>query len=711
MPETPIRVLLVEDNPRDQRFVEEILARSATPFELETRARLAEGVARLREGGIDVLLLDLSLPDSSPPETFARAHGAAPQVPVVVLSGHSDDALALRAVRDGAQDYLSKREATPALVERALRYALERQGFAAALRESEERYSLAVAGANDGIWDWNLETGHAYFSPRWKTMLGYAGDEVGARIEEWLGRIHEDDRGAVERALTAHIEGRQPHFEQEMRMLRKDGSPLWALVRGLAVRDPMGRPLRMAGSLSDISARKSSEAQLLHDAFHDALTGLANRQLFLDRLGREMIQAQRRPGTHFAVLFFDLDRFKNINDSLGHALGDALLVELARRLTDILRPGDTVARLGGDEFAVLATDLTTPLDSLPIAERIQDVLRSPFAAGAQHVFSSASIGIALSSPSYAGPGEMLRDADIAMYRAKAAGRDRYEVFDETMHASAVALLRLETELRRSLEQERFVMHYQPIVSLQSGRIAGFEALVRWDHPERGLVSPERFIGVAEESGLIVPLGWWVLRAACRQARAWQELHPGEPPLYMSVNMSGKIVLQADMEERILGILEEMSLPPESLRLEITENVIMDHAAEVLRKLQRLRLMGIKFSIDDFGTGYSSLAYLQEFSYDTLKIDRSFIAGMEHRDGGSAIVQTIVALAGILHMNVVAEGVETPVQLARLREIGCPQGQGFWFSRPVDPAAAAALLRQSPPWQPGPEATGAEVVAS
>ena len=370
-----------------------------------------------------------------------------------------------------------------------------------------------------------------------------------------------------------------------------------------------------------------------------------------------------------------------------------------------------MARLGGDEFAVLATDLTTPLDSLPIAERIQDVLRSPFAAGAQHVFSSASIGIALSSPSYAGPGEMLRDADIAMYRAKAAGRDRYEVFDETMHASAVALLRLETELRRSIEQERFVMHYQPIVSLQTGRIAGFEALVRWDHPERGLVPPERFIGVAEESGLIVPLGWWVLRSACRQARAWQQLHPGEPPLYMSVNVSGKIVLQADMEERILGILEEMGLPPESLRLEITENVIMDHAAEVLRKLQRLRMMGIKFSIDDFGTGYSSLAYLQEFSYDTLKIDRSFIAGMEHRDGGSAIVQTIVALAGILHMNVVAEGVETPVQLARLREIGCPQGQGFWFSRPVDPAAAEALLRQSPPWQPGPEATGAEVVVS
>ncbi|HZI63473.1 MAG TPA: EAL domain-containing protein, partial [Thermoanaerobaculia bacterium] len=706
---TPIRVLLVEDNPRDRLFVEEILARSTTPFALEVRSRLAEAVARLREGGVDVLLLDLSLPDSPPAQTFARAHAAAPRVPVVVLSGHADEELALRAVRDGAQDYLGKREATPALVERALRYALERHGFAAALQESEERYALAVAGASDGIWDWNLETGLAYFSPRWKTMLGCKPDEVGARIEEWIGRIHEDDRAGVERALAAHLEGREPHFEQEMRMVRKDGTPLWALVRGLAVRDPSGRPLRMAGSLSDISARKGSEAQLLHDAFHDALTGLANRQLFLDRLGSELSQAQRRPGALFAVLFFDLDRFKNINDSLGHALGDALLVELSRRLTEILRPGDTVARLGGDEFAVLAADLNTPLDAIPIAERIQDVLRAPFVAGAGHVFSSASIGIALSSPSYTGPGEMLRDADIAMYRAKAAGRDRYEVFDETMHASAVALLRLETELRRALEQERFVMHYQPIVSLPTGRITGFEALVRWNHPERGLVPPERFIGVAEESGLIVPLGWWVLRAACRQAREWQRLHPAEPPLYMSVNVSGKIVLQPDMEERILEILEEMSLPPESLRLEITETVIMDHAAEVLRKLQRLRMLGIKFSIDDFGTGYSSLAYLQEFSYDTLKIDRSFIAGMEHRDGGSAIVQTIVALAAILHMNVVAEGVETPVQLARLREIGCPQGQGFWFSRPVDPAAAGALLGQHPPWQPRPGA-GAEVVA-
>ncbi len=377
-----------------------------------------------------------------------------------------------------------------------------------------------------------------------------------------------------------------------------------------------------------------------------------------------------------------------------------MLRELAERLHAVLRPGDTVARLGGDEFAVLATGLASPLDATPIADRIQETLSGSVALGRQTVVTSASIGIACSHGGYESAEEMLRDADIAMYRAKAAGRSCYQVFDETMHKSAVALLRLENDLRRAVERQHFVMHYQPIVQLDSGRIAGFEALVRWNHPERGLVPPALFIGVAEETGLIVPLGWWVLREACRQASEWQVRYPGDEPIYMSVNVSGKIVLQPDMESQVLTILEEMKLKPESLRLEITESVIMEHEAEVLGKLQRLRELGVKFSIDDFGTGYSSLSYLQQFSYDTLKIDRSFIAGLGDRDGGgSAIVQTIVALASMLRMNVVAEGVETPNQLERLRQLGCPHAQGYWFSRPVDRNDAEALLAAgAPPWE-------------
>jgi diguanylate cyclase (GGDEF)-like protein/PAS domain S-box-containing protein len=697
MPPT-IRVLLIEDNPRDAALAEELLARSSAAFfEVERAARVAEAIDRLSRPGIDAILLDLSLPDSAPGESFARVAAVA-RVPIVVLSGQGDEALAIAAVRDGAQDYVPKREATAGLLERALRYALERDRVEAARRESEERYALAVRGAKDGIWDWTVESGAAYFSPRWAELLGEA--DFSGTIEAWWTRVHPEDLRSLRNELEAHVDGRSPQFEHEHRLRRRGGDYLWVLARGLAVRDERGRALRMAGSLTDISARKRSEEQLLHDAFHDALTGLANRQLFLDRLGLELDQAQRRPGGHFAVLYFDLDRFKNVNDSLGHAAGDVLLRELAQRLHDVLRPGDTVARLGGDEFAVLATGLASPLDASPIAERIQETLRESVALGTHSIATSASIGIACSSGSYERPDEMLRDADIAMYRAKAAGRSCYQVFDETMHKSAVALLRLESDLRRAVTEERFVMHYQPIVSIESGRILGFEALVRWNHPERGLVAPERFIAVAEETGLIVPLGWWVLREACRQASEWQRRYPGEPPVYISVNVSGKIVLQADMETQVLGILEEMHLSAESLRLEITESVIMEHEAEVLRKLQRLRDLGIKFSIDDFGTGYSSLSYLQQFSYDTLKIDRSFIAGMGDREsGGAAIVQTIVALASMLRMNVVAEGVETPGQLERLRQIGCPQAQGFWFSRPVDQAGADLLLAAgAPPWE-------------
>jgi diguanylate cyclase (GGDEF)-like protein/PAS domain S-box-containing protein len=697
MPRT-VHVLLVEDNPRDAALAEELLARATGAlFEVERAARVEEAVERLGRAGIDVVLLDLSLPDSAPSETFGRVAAHA-RAPIVVLSGQGDETLALAAVRDGAQDYLPKREVTSGLLERALRYALERDHAESARRESEERYALAVRGAKDGIWDWTVESGAAYFSPRWAEMLGEA--DFAGPIETWWERVHPEDLRTLRHELDAHVVGLSPHFEHEHRLRRRGGDYLWVLARGLAVRDERGHAVRMAGSLSDISARKRSEEQLLHDAFHDALTGLANRQLFLDRLGLELEQSKRRPGGHFAVLYFDLDRFKNVNDSLGHAAGDVLLRELARRLHDVLRPGDTIARLGGDEFAVLATGLDSPLDATPIAERIQETLRETVALGSHSIAASASIGIACSSPSYERPDEILRDADIAMYRAKAAGRSCYQVFDETMHRSAVALLRLESDLRRAVEQERFVMHYQPIVSLDSGRILGFEALVRWDHPERGLVPPERFIAVAEETGLIVPLGWWVLREACRQAKEWQRRYPGDPPVYISINVSGKIVLQADMEERVLGILKEMDLSAESLRLEITESVIMEHEAEVLRKLQRLRDLGIKFSIDDFGTGYSSLSYLQQFSYDTLKIDRSFIAGMGEREGGgAAIVQTIVALASMLRMNVVAEGVETPVQLERLRQIGCPQGQGFWFSRPVDQAGCEMLLAAgAPPWE-------------
>jgi diguanylate cyclase (GGDEF)-like protein/PAS domain S-box-containing protein len=694
----PVSVLLIEDNPEEAELIRAMLAESRREaFGIEHVVRLQDGLGRLQAGPVDVVLLDFSLPDSSGLASFEHTREAAPHVPIVILTNLDDEELALTAVREGAQDYLVKRRVDSDLLLRSIRHAIQRMHAEKALWESEERYALAVNGANDGVWDWDLKGNTAYFSPRWKSMLGYREEEIGNDIDEWFSRVHSEDAVGLHKALEAHLEGQEPHFEHEHRMRCRDASSIWVLSRGLAVRDGTGKPYRMAGSLTDISARKRAEEQLLHDALYDALTQLPNRALFLDHLGLAMEQARRRRNSVVAVLFIDLDRFKNINDSLGHSVGDELLVELAKRLTHFLRPGDTVARLGGDEFAVLLNDVRGPSDATRVAERIHELIREKVELGGREVFTGASIGVALSSPGYKHPEEILRDADTAMYRAKAAGRGCYQVFDQTMHRSVVALLKLETELRRAVELKQFLMHYQPIVSLETGRIVGFEGLVRWKHPERGLVNPEHFISVAEETGLIVPLGWWVLRQACRHAREWQQLLPSQPPLYVSVNVSGKIMMQPDMFHRVTRVLEETGLPPTSLRLEITENVIMDHGDVALAKLAQFQNLGVQFSVDDFGTGYSSLSYLQRFSYDTLKIDRSFISGMDSKDDASAIVKTIVALANMLKINVVAEGVETSLQFRHLREIGCSHAQGFWFSRPVDRAATQALLLHGPVW--------------
>ena len=466
------------------------------------------------------------------------------------------------------------------------------------------------------------------------------------------------------------------------------------------MRDHAGRATRIAGSINDITARKRVEAQLLHDALHDTLTDLPNRALFLDRLKQALRRTDRDAEGSFAVLVLDLDRFKNVNDSLGHSVGDELLVAIGRRLASAVRPGDTVARLGGDEFALLLDRVSTAADAAVVSARIGEVLDRRSILAGQEVVVSASIGIALSSTGYHRPEEMLRDADIAMYRAKAAGRDRYEIFDHAMHRHAVALLKLEADLRRSVERGEFVIHYQPIVSFETGRLTSFEALVRWRHPERGLVPPAKFIAVAEETGLIVPLGWWVLREACGQLAAWnRRFAHGEPgePMTVSCNVSGRLVTRPDVVERMIATLNDAGLDPCLLRLEITENILMDHGDEVVDRLAELRSLGIQLHVDDFGTGYSSLSYLQRFHYDTLKIDRSFISAIDRDGDGSAIVRTIVALGNQLSMNVIAEGVETAEQARWLRDLNCPQGQGYWFARPMEAGHAEILLEHPPIW--------------
>ena len=444
------------------------------------------------------------------------------------------------------------------------------------------------------------------------------------------------------------------------------------------------------------SERERAE-QFRYAAFHDALTNLPNRALLTENLKAVIARSKQETDYQFAVLFLDLDRFKNINDSLGHTIGDQLLVTIARRLEHSVREVDTVARLGGDEFAILLNGINHSDDAIQMTERIQKAISMPYSLSGHEVFTTPSTGIALGVTGYDDPEEILRDADTAMYHAKERGKACYEMFDQSMHARAVNLLRLETDLRRALEREEFFVHYQPIVSLETGTLSGFEALVRWQHPERGFISPAEFVSVAEDTRLIIPLGLWVLRESCRQMCQWQWQSPANSSLILSVNLSGKQLTQPDLVEQIEMILEETHLNPRCLKLEITESVVMENAESAIAMLQGLKALGLQLSIDDFGTGYSSLSYLHRFPVDTLKIDRSFVSQMSMSNENAEIVRTIKTLATNLGMDVVAEGVETLEQLKQLAALECEYGQGYLFSKPVDAETATALIAKRPDW--------------
>lgn len=566
-----------------------------------------------------------------------------------------------------------------------------------ALKESEERYALAALGANDGLWDWNLKSNSAYYSSRFKSMLGFKEFELDDTTFDMFNRVHPDDNERVKAMLNTHIDGITPHFESVHRILHKDGSYRWVLSRGIALRNSFGSAYRVAGSITDITAHRLAEEQLLYSAFHDSLTGLPNRVLFIERLRLSIERAKRHHEQVFSVLFMDLDRFKVINDSLGHTVGDQLLVAIARRLESIVTEGDTVARFGGDEFAILVDGLKDTNAALQIAENVQHGLMASFHLVGHEVFTSASIGIAISSTGYLQPEDFLRDADTAMFRAKALGRARHVMFDTAMHARAMMVFRLETDLRRALDREEFRLHYQPIVSLKTGRIVGFEALIRWVHRQRGMVFPGEFIPVAEETSLIVPIGRWVLKEACRQLKVWQEQFPLMNHLTMSVNLSGKQFSQPDLIEQISQVFQETSLESRFLKVELTESMIMENAESAITMLNKLRSLNIQVQIDDFGTGYSSLSYLHRFPINTLKIDRSFVSRIGLEEENWEIAQTIVTLARNLNMDVIAEGIETSEQLNKLRMLDCDYGQGYFFSKPIAPESVNELLNRQPKW--------------
>ena len=645
----------------------------------------------------DLVLLHSEMPDIDGLATLKalRLSYTASELPILMLTTKNRSEEIVSALALGANDCVAKPIDFPVLVAR-IRTRISHSQAEAAVRQSEERLALAVRGSNDGVWEWHLASNVFYCSPRWKSMFGLPPNACDDKPDTWFSLVHPEDRPQLQAAITVHCQSPTPHFTHEHRMLHADGTYRWVLCRGAVVRNAQGEAYRIAGSLMDITERRGV----------DGLTGLPNRSLFVDRLAQAMKRATRMPHSLFAVLALELDRFTIINASLGSVRGDQLLKATEQRLRQCLRCGDTVtlfnasdtiARCTSDGFVILLDNISTASDAIRVAERIQKALAIPFTLDEHEVSTTTSIGVALSAPGYEGPDDFLRDADIALHRAKAHGPGNYEVFDTSMHAAAVGRLQLEQELRSSIEKQELHLCYQPIVLLGTGKIRGFEALVRWQHPTRGLVSPMEFIPLAEETGLIVPLGTWVFQEACRQMRMWQQQFPTHPPLFISINLAAKQLEQSDLVTQFDRILQETGLDPQSVKLEIIESSLMENSSSVSAVLTHMQDLGIHVCLDDFGTGYSSMSYLHSFPINTLKIDRTFISRMCTDEQSAAIVQTILTLACHLGMDVVAEGVETAQQFFALRALGCAYAQGYFMSKPLDRQAAEALLLAEPQW--------------
>jgi diguanylate cyclase (GGDEF)-like protein/PAS domain S-box-containing protein len=691
-------LLIVDDEESNRDMLSRRLQRQG--FEVALAENGPQALDSIRKQAPDMVLLDIRMPGMSGMQVLQaiRRQYSSTQLPVIMVTAEGHSASIVEALQMGANDYVTKPVDMPVALAR-IRTLLSQKTLSTALRESEDRYARAARGSNDGLWDWDLVKSEIYYSPRWKEMLGYRDGEIGQRPDEWLCRVHPDDFPRLQAAVAAHCRRETPQLDCEHRMHCKDGTYRWMLSRGLAVWNESGEATRVAGSQTDITAAKVA----------DPLTGLPNRLLFMDRLERRVELSKRRPGREFAALLLGVDRFKNVNDSLGHTAGDLLLKALAARLRDGLRAADTVARLqedcgvarlAGDEFAVLLDEIRHGGDAVSVAERIGAAMRAPFLLDGHEVFVTASIGIAGSANGYEHAEDLMRDAETALHCAKVAGRARFEIFDVDMRRRAIDRLQVETDLRRALERGELRLHYQPIVDLRTGAIAGFEALVRWQHPLRGLIPPAEFIPVAEETGLIVPAGHWILEQACRDAQLWLETAPGAAllagggALTLHLNFSPVQLAELGAIDEIERILRR-SWPGSrgfGLSFEITESTMMQNSDSIATLLARLGDLHIGLDIDDFGTGYSSLSQLQHLPVQTLKIDRAFVSRIGLDADSLEIIRTIVALAHNLGMDIIAEGVETPQQLAQLKALDCEYAQGYYFGKPTDRETAWSLIK-------------------
>ena len=583
------------------------------------------------------------------------------------------------------------REQLRASEEFGARERLEEAQTDQALRASEERYALAARGANDGLWDWNLDSGEVYLSERWREMVGAVGRALSGNPEEWFSRVHLSDLPQLRVDIAAQTAGMRSHFQSEHRLRHDEGFFIWVLCRGIVVRDATARALRIAGSMTDITARKDLEERLRREAQFDTLTGLPNRGYATDLLRRAIARSKRSQEQKFAVLFLDCDRFKVVNDSLGHHAGDALLRLMAGRLNSCVRPGDVVARLGGDEFVLILEGVRDEQEVISVAERVQHSLTQPFYLDGRELFMSVSVGIAMNQDSVLHPEDYIRDADLAMYRAKTHGRARHEMFRPDMRTGAVLQMSIENDLRHAMDRGELLVLYQPIWSLVSGRITGFEALVRWNHPEHGTMQPDDFIPIAEDSGLILPLGEWVMRQAAERLARWNTDVVPDTPVWMSVNVAGRQLTHPSFVEAVQRTIAETKIDASRFKLEITESMIMADAVAAVGAVQQLKALGIHLLMDDFGTGHASLSYLHRLPISTIKIDRYFVARIDSNSECLEIVRTILNLSRSLNMDVVAEGVENAEQREVLQALGCEFVQGYLLSKPVDAAEAERLL--------------------
>jgi diguanylate cyclase (GGDEF)-like protein len=697
MKEQEIKILLVEDDEDDVVLIKSFILSGMKDrkVSIELASSFLEAIAYLDKTRYDICLFDYRLGQVNGVDLLRTMRATGITTPVIFLTGQGDEEVAVEAMKAGATDYLIKAKLSSDLLCKSIRYVMELQKKEEALREGEELNTLILNSLTSLIAVLDKEGNILTINKTWEQFASEHGNsfpswaEVGVNYLKVCQQASEAGIDGARKALAgiqAVLNGSQTQFTLEY-SFRSSGKELWFLMRVTRLAGKQGRVVVIH---TDITERKQAEDTIRHLAYHDALTGLPNRTLFSDRIALAMAQAHRN-GHKLAVMFMDLDRFKIINDTLGHSIGDKLLQEVARRLVDCLREGDTVARLGGDEFLVLLPKVDHVEDVAKMAERILEIFKIPFRLDNYEPFISSSIGIALYPDDGDNVRTLLKNADIALNRAKAQGRNIYQFYTPTMNARAFERMMLESGLRRALEQEEFVIYYQPQISLHTGHIIGMEALLHWQHPDLGLIPPMKFIPLAEDTGLIVQLGEWVLRTACAQNKAWQQA--GFPSLCVSVNLSSRLFKQQNLIQSIDRILKETKLDPNYLDLELTEGTAMENAELAIATLRELKKIGVRLSMDDFGTGYSSLSYLKRFPIDRLKIDRSFVLNITVNPDDAAIAMLIINMAHNLNLKVIAEGVETEEQLAFLRLHHCDEIQGFIFSQPVPAKVFTKLLEE------------------